>query len=255
MLSLVGEEPNNWSPVAGLNGGDAIQANLLGAMSLLAEALSAEDYGSRILQIVSEVLAGILGSPACSILVLDEERRELTVAASQCASPDYLQSGPLKLDDTAVGLAALERRPVAIANILEDERYRRAELARQTGLVSLLAVPLIARGRVTGVVSIYTQEHRVFSEEEIALATGLAAQAAVALENARLMAELSEMKRTLEGRKLVERAKGILQRTQSITEEEAYLRLRNESRRLRRPMRELAEAIILSEDLRRRARE
>ena len=53
----------------------------------------------------------------------------------------------------------------------------------------------------------------------------------------------------LEDRKLVERAKGILQRKHHTTEEDAYFRLRNQSRRLRRPMRELAEAIILAEDL------
>ena len=58
-----------------------------------------------------------------------------------------------------------------------------------------------------------------------------------------------EMKRALETRKLVERAKGILQHKYTLTEEEAYIRLRNESRRLRRPMRELAEAIILAEDM------
>ena len=63
------------------------------------------------------------------------------------------------------------------------------------------------------------------------------------------------MKRQLETRKLVERAKGILQFKFSLTEEEAYLRLRNESRRLRRPMRDLAEAIILTEDLSRKTSE
>jgi uroporphyrinogen-III synthase len=57
------------------------------------------------------------------------------------------------------------------------------------------------------------------------------------------------MKRELETRKLVERAKGILQQRHGLTEEDAYLRLRNQSRRLRKPMRELAEAIILAEDM------
>ena len=61
------------------------------------------------------------------------------------------------------------------------------------------------------------------------------------------------MKRTLEARKIIERAKGILQHRNGLTEEDAYLRLRNESRRLRRPMRELAEAIILAEDLHRKS--
>jgi len=68
-------------------------------------------------------------------------------------------------------------------------------------------------------------------------------------ENARLQEEVSEIRRQLEARKLVERAKGILQTKYSLTEEQAYLRLRGESRRLRRPMRELAEAIILAEDV------
>jgi uroporphyrinogen-III synthase len=71
-------------------------------------------------------------------------------------------------------------------------------------------------------------------------------------ENARLTEESAEMKRQLETRKAVERAKGILQRRQNLTEEEAYLRMRNESRRLRRPMKELAEAIILAEELSRK---
>jgi uroporphyrinogen-III synthase len=72
-------------------------------------------------------------------------------------------------------------------------------------------------------------------------------------ENQRLQEETLEMKRQLETRKLVERAKGILQRRHNLTEEEAYLRLRNESRRMRRPMKDLAEAIILAEDMGRTA--
>jgi AmiR/NasT family two-component response regulator len=63
------------------------------------------------------------------------------------------------------------------------------------------------------------------------------------------MSETLEAKRALEIRKVVERAKGIMQHKLGITEEEAYLKLRNESRRLRRPMRDLAEAVILSDEL------
>ena len=57
------------------------------------------------------------------------------------------------------------------------------------------------------------------------------------------------MKRQIEIRKIVERAKGILQRKYGFTEEDAYLHLRNESRRQRRPMRELAEDIIKASQL------
>ena len=82
---------------------------------------------------------------------------------------------------------------------------------------------------------------------------GAIAKSLLAEENVRLMEETQEMKRQLETRKLVERAKGLLQHRHNLTEEEAYLRLRNESRRLRRPMKDLAEAIILAEDLSRKS--
>jgi AmiR/NasT family two-component response regulator len=81
---------------------------------------------------------------------------------------------------------------------------------------------------------------------------GAISKSSLSETNARLMEETLEMRRQLETRKLVERAKGILQQRHGLTEEEAYLRLRNESRRLRRPMKELAEAIILAEDLSRK---
>jgi AmiR/NasT family two-component response regulator len=81
---------------------------------------------------------------------------------------------------------------------------------------------------------------------------GAITKARLAEENKRLLEETVELKRQLENRKLVERAKGILQQRYGLTEEDAYLRLRNESRRMRRPMRDLAEAIILSEEMNRK---
>ena len=92
----------------------------------------------------------------------------------------------------------------------------------------------------------------VFIGEQLGVAI---AKAQLQEENARLLETTLEMRRELETRKLVERAKGILQYRFNVTEEEAYLRLRNESRRLRRPMRDLAEAIILSEELSRKTSE
>ena len=79
----------------------------------------------------------------------------------------------------------------------------------------------------------------------------IAGQAAIAIQNSRLMSETLEMKRVLESRRLIDRAKGILQYKHDFTEEEAYLRLHNQSRKLRRSMRDLAEAVILADLLHR----
>jgi len=68
---------------------------------------------------------------------------------------------------------------------------------------------------------------------------------------ARLESENSELSERLETRKVLDRAKGILQRDLGIGEEEAYLTIQRQSRQRRKSKRELAEAIVLGDELRR----
>jgi uroporphyrinogen-III synthase len=70
------------------------------------------------------------------------------------------------------------------------------------------------------------------------------------IEMARLEDVNSTLAEQLQTRKLVERAKGILQRDLGLSEEQAYLALQRQSRQKRRPMKEIAEAIVLSDDVR-----
>ena len=84
-----------------------------------------------------------------------------------------------------------------------------------------------------------------FVGEQLGLAV---AKSLLEEENSRLLEETLEVKRALETRKVVERAKGILQRKLGLSEEEAYLRLRDQSRNLHKPMKDLADAIILLEE-------
>jgi len=219
------------------------------ALAAVAQTIAGENYLDRILQAISEMVAETLDSAVCSIMLVDEERKELVISAARCSSPDYLHKMPIKIEDSLIGRVVREGRHITIPNVLEEKQFRYPELARKTGLSSLLSVPLHSREKVIGTINIYTREQRPFTEEEIGFVKVVAGQAAISIENARLMSETLEMKRTLETRKLVERAKGILQAKHSLTEEEAYLRLRNESRRLRRPMRDLAEALILADDM------
>jgi uroporphyrinogen-III synthase len=125
--------------------------------------------------------------------------------------------------------------------------------------VAFLSVPVVTKGKAIGVINVHHRERHPHTPDEIATISFIGEQMGTAIgkslleeENARLTAETEDMRRQLETRKAVERAKGILQRRQNLTEEEAYLKMRNESRRLRRPMKELADAIILSEELTRK---
>src|SRR5579872_7450354 len=121
---------------------------------------------------------------------------------------------------------------------------------------AFMSVPLVNKGKAIGVINVHHRAKHEHTPEEIATISFIGEQMGSAIakslleeENARLTEETAEVKRQLETRKIVERAKGILQRRQNLTEEEAYLRMRNESRKLRRPMKDLAEAIILAEEL------
>ena len=215
----------------------------------LAGNLNEKNYLDRILQTIAEMVADKLDSPVCSVMLVDEERQELVISAARCSSEDYLHRMPLKIEDSLIGRVVRERQPIMIPNVLEEKQYRYPELARKTGLASLLSVPMFGRDAVMGTINIYTREPHEFDDDEMDFVKVVASQAAIAIENARLMSETLEAKRALETRKVVERAKGIMQHKLGITEEDAYLKLRNESRRLRRPMRELADAVILADEL------
>jgi GAF domain-containing protein len=224
----------------------------LETLAAVAQTISAESYLDRILQAISEMVAETLDSAVCSILLVDEEKKELTVSAARCSAPDYMHRMPIRMDGSLIEHVVRDSSHIFVSNIHEEKQYRYPELARKSGLTSALSAPLLSQGKVIGSINIYTREQRTFSDEEIGFLRIVAGQAATAIQNARLMSETLEMKRTLEARKLVERAKGILQHKHNLTEEEAYLRLRNESRRLRRSMRDLAEAVILADDLNRK---
>jgi AmiR/NasT family two-component response regulator len=71
------------------------------------------------------------------------------------------------------------------------------------------------------------------------------------MEMARLENANSQLSEQLNTRKAVERAKGILQRDLRLSEEKAYLTLQSQSRQRRKPMREIAEAIVLSDEVKR----
>jgi GAF domain-containing protein len=221
-------------------------------LAAVGQTITTEGYLDRILQVISEMVAETFASPVCSIMIVDEDKRELSIRAARCPSPEYLHKLPIKIEDSLIGRVVRERTLVTVPDVAAEKAYKYPDLARRSGLTSLLSVPLLAGQNVIGTLNIYTSERRSFTPEEVGFAKAVAGQAALALENARLISETLEMKRTLEARKVIERAKGILQNRHGITEERAYLDLRGESRRLRRPMRDLAEAIVLAEELHRK---
>jgi len=205
----------------------------------------------------------VTGCDACLVYLLESGSGEIVLRASQVPHAAEIGNLSMKIGQGVTGWVVENKSVVALPeHAQEDQRFIRLPGLIEDTYEAFCSVPLINSGDIIGVINVHHRDRHDHTPEEISLLTFIGEQMGGALtrarlmdENARLMEETQEMKRQLETRKLVERAKGILQYKFHLTEEEAYLRLRNESRRLRRPMRDLAEAIILTEDLSRKASE
>lgn len=112
-------------------------------------------------------------------------------------------------------------------------------------------MPVLSRGRVVGVMNLQNRAPYQYGEREIRLLSTIGHLVGAEIEMARLEAESSRLSQKLEDRKLLDRAKGILQRDLKLSEEDAYLALQGESRKRGRPMREIAESIVVNEEIRR----
>jgi signal transduction protein with GAF and PtsI domain len=237
--------PSNKSPVD--QDPIAQELNLLHRISM---ALGYDLSLGDVLQLVVNMTADLMGSKICSILLYDESLELLSIAATQSLSDAYRHKPDIRLDASVSGKAVRERKAVAVADVREEPSYGFQDLASREGIVSMLCVPMVVKNRVVGVINSYTARVHEYSPKEITLLSLVASQAAVAIENARLNAATAAIRQDLETRKLVDKAKGILMSEKSLTEPEAFRMIQKQSMNSRKPMRKIAEAIIMAAEVR-----
>ncbi len=229
--------------------GTAVSPQALKALSTISQALTSDLYLEDILRLIVTVTAEVMDSKICSLMLLDEQKNELVVRATQSISPLYNKKPNIKIGEGIAGIVVKENKPIIVIDVRKDPRYLNREIARKENLCSLLSVPLRVKGRVIGVFNLYTSKLHRFSDSEVKVLTTVANQAAIAIEHARVMVESQVIKDELATRKVLERAKGILMRQDSLSEEEAFRKIQKTSMDTRRSMREIAEAIILTSQL------
>ncbi len=131
---------------------------------------------------------------------LDGEVYRLAVAYG--APPEFtnfIEQNPIRPGrGKLVGRAALERRTVHIPDVLADPEYRWAEAQKLGNFRTVLGVPMLREGIPIGVIAIWREEVKPFTEKQIELITTFADQAVIAIENVRLFNEIQEKSRQLE---------------------------------------------------------
>ncbi len=224
----------------------------LKALMDISRAINSDRYLEDILKLIVMVTAKVTGVEICSLWLIDEDKepKELRLKATQTIDPEYVQDRVLTINEGVVGYVAAQQQPLLIPDVLTEPRFKEKEMARKLGLKSLASVPLQVRDeKVIGVLNCFTSEYHDFTENEVNLIKAVANQAAVAIFNSELMVKTRVIQEELETRKLVERSKEVLMRRMDLSAEEAHRWIQKKSMDNRKPMRQVAEAILLSEDM------
>jgi len=218
----------------------------------ISKAITSDQYLEDILKLIVMVTAKVTGVDICSLWLIEESEKDkkARLKATQAIDPDYVKDRVLNLNEGVVGYVASTNRPLKVENVLKEPRFKEKEMAKKLGLVSMLGVPLhVKEDKVIGVLDCFTIEPHEFSETEVRLITAVANQAAVAIENTQLMVRTKIIEEELEKRKLIDRAKEILMAKKGFSAEKAFRWIQKKSMDTRKSMKEIAEAVIISQDI------
>lgn len=223
---------------------------LIDALAQVSDAVISDLYLEDILKLIVKVTAEAMHSKICSLMLLDKTTNELVVKATQSVSEFYNKKPNAKLGEGIAGRAAQSGKPITVLDVRKDKRYLNQAIARKENLCSLLSMPLVFKGKVIGALNCYTAKPHRFSPSEIRIIRSIANQAAIVIENFRLVVESQVIQEELESRKMIERAKGILMKRESLSEQGAYKLIQKYSMDRRKSMREVSEAILLNDEMR-----
>jgi PAS domain S-box-containing protein len=170
---------------------------LMQEMERYVKALAALDRASRaltgslnveeVLQILMDEVRTFLNTEGVAVLRYSPEQETLVFVAAQGAGAEQLVGQRIPVHASILGWAFRERRPTRVEDVRSDPRYYpKLEGLAGVPLRSLLAVPLMARGKVNGVVATTNKPDGPFTEDDERILAALASAAALAIENANL---------------------------------------------------------------------
>ena len=144
----------------------------------------------EVLNLLVSNVTQVMGLKASAIRLLDPRKENLELVASHGLSEQYLNKGPVDADKSISD--AMEGKTISVYNVIEDPRAQYPNEAKAEGIASIVSVPMRIKGRIIGVMRLYTPEFREFSEDEINSAEVLAEIGAIAIENAKMYERIKE---------------------------------------------------------------
>jgi phosphoserine phosphatase RsbU/P len=170
------------------------QANTLALLTEISRELTSILNVDQLLKRVGDLLQRVIDYQIFSILLLDETSQKLVHRFSVRFKENVQIKHDIPLGRGLVGSAALEKRPVLVPDVSKDPRYIKANPETR----SELCVPLIYKDKVIGVLDLEHTRRGFFTEDHVRAMSTLAAQIAIAIENATLYERLAREEQRLE---------------------------------------------------------
>lgn len=167
----------------------AVESLLLDVADVLATSLDLDTTLRR----VAEVVRKVIDYEIFAILLLNEKTQELRFRFQIGYPPEFAERARVKVGQGVTGLAAQSRQAVLINDVREDSRYIEAI----PNVCSELAIPLITKNRVIGVIDIEGREPGAFTDEHVRILTLVASRMAAGIENAQLYTRTTKQARIL----------------------------------------------------------
>ena len=220
------------------------------ALHEIGSSIAAADPLNAVLDRVVAFVSTVVSCDSCFVYVLEGDT--LVLRASKNPHPEAVDRLTIPMGQGITGWVAQHREPVAVGeSAFDDPRFQLFNELPEDRYQAFLSVPVLSRGKVVGVINLQHRQPHHHRRREIQLIAMIGFLVGAEVEMARLELENTQLSERLEERKLVDRAKGILQRDLGLSEEEAYLTIQRQSRQRRRSKKDIAEAIIISDDVRR----
>lgn len=174
--------------IAGLERRIAYLERIVKVSQILNSTLSLEP----LLRIIIQSATELTHTEACSIMLLDKRTGELHFAHSVGEGAEELRNVTVPLDRSIAGWIVRKGKPLLIRDAKTDPRWHsQVDRTIDFDTRSILGVPMKVKDQIIGVMELLNKlDDRGFSQDDIQIATTLSAQAAIAIENARLLDEL-----------------------------------------------------------------
>ena len=150
----------------------------------ISRSLSKSRDPEKIILRTVESIKESLGVKACALLLVNNQSKELEVAASTGLSREYLNKGTVSASRSIAD--SLAEGPVAVYDVGDDPRIQYPEAAEKEGIASILSVPIAVGDATIGAIRVYTEEKWEFTLDDVNFVQALAQIAGILIEMSRL---------------------------------------------------------------------